>query len=242
MTVIWIDSGRLGPPVRDPDFLNVSLLLHGDGTNGSTTITDSSPSPKTVTAVGNAQISTAQSKFGGASLFSDGIGDALSVAGLSALSQFTMLGVVATYECWIYRNIIQVGLRSVFASFGTAEVGWAIFLDGSTGFQIGRNGGVVNVPLSAGFTTGNWQHLVVQSDGTTIKIYRNGILVGSIAASDNLGGRGAITTVTQDFRIFSRRANNEFALEGYIDDFRITNGVARYDANFTPPTAPFPDI
>jgi hypothetical protein len=55
-------------PVDLQGFGSVSLLLHGNGTNGSTTITDNSPSPKTVTAVGNAQISTAQSKFGGASM------------------------------------------------------------------------------------------------------------------------------------------------------------------------------
>jgi hypothetical protein len=48
-----------GQPVpNDPNFAFNSLLLHGDGTNGSTVITDSSGSPKTVTAVGNAQIST----------------------------------------------------------------------------------------------------------------------------------------------------------------------------------------
>ena len=63
----WLITGSQPVPV-DPLFNNVSLLLHGDGTNGFTTITDSSPTPKTVTAVGNAQISTAQSKFGGAVL------------------------------------------------------------------------------------------------------------------------------------------------------------------------------
>ena len=64
---------------EDPYYGNVSLLLYGDGANGSTTITDSSPTPKTVTAVGNAQISTAQSKFGGASIAFDGAGDYLIV-------------------------------------------------------------------------------------------------------------------------------------------------------------------
>jgi len=49
----WIIAGTEKTPL-DQDYRNVSLLLHGDGTNGSTTIVDSSPSPKTVTAVGNA--------------------------------------------------------------------------------------------------------------------------------------------------------------------------------------------
>jgi hypothetical protein len=75
----WIITPQLRVPV-DPVFNNVSLLLHGNGTNGSTTITDNSPTPKTVTAVGNAQISTAQSKFGGASIAFDGTGDYLTDA------------------------------------------------------------------------------------------------------------------------------------------------------------------
>jgi hypothetical protein len=66
-------------PSEDPYYGNVSLLLRGNGTNGSTTIIDSSPSPKTVTAFGNAQISTAQSKFGGSSIAFDGTGDYLDV-------------------------------------------------------------------------------------------------------------------------------------------------------------------
>ena len=74
MTLKWLSSYA---PV-DEEFDKVSLLLHGDGTNGSTTIIDSSSSPKAVTAVGDAQISTAQSKFGGASIAFDGAGDWLT--------------------------------------------------------------------------------------------------------------------------------------------------------------------
>ena len=57
---IVIDNG-------DPFYSAVSLLLPMDGTNGSTTFTDSGPNALAVTAVGNAQISTTQSKYGGAS-------------------------------------------------------------------------------------------------------------------------------------------------------------------------------
>ena len=53
----------------DSSYASVSLLLHGDGADGSTTFTDNSPTPKTMTVVGNAKISTAQSKFGGAAMY-----------------------------------------------------------------------------------------------------------------------------------------------------------------------------
>ena len=242
MSIIFINPYSFAAAApTDPDFASVSLLLHGDGTNGSTTVTDNSPSPKTVTAVGNAQISTAQSKFGGASIAFDGSGDALSVAGLSALSQFTMTGVVATYECWLYLNSLP-GVRSfLFGSYGTGESGWTVDVNSAGNIFITRNTGGVTITLSSTFTASSWQHLAVVSDGTTITVYRNGISVGSVAASDNLAGRGAITSVTQDFRIGARRVANELPLNGYIDDLRVTQSIARYTANFTPPTAPFPD-
>jgi hypothetical protein len=98
MSVIYIDSYRFGVSgPTDPYFSNVSLLLHGDGTNGSTTIVDSSASPKTLTAFGNAQISTAQSKFGGSSIAFDGTGDYLSI---SSSNDLTLGTSDFTLETW----------------------------------------------------------------------------------------------------------------------------------------------
>jgi hypothetical protein len=237
----WIITPQTKVPV-DPQFGSVSLLLHGNGTNGSTVITDSSGSPKAVTAVGNAQISTAQSKFGGSSIAFDGNGDALSVAGLSDLSQFTMPGVVATYECWLYLNSLPGVRYFLFGSYGTGEFGWTIDVNSSGQIFVTRNNSGVTVSLSSPLTASSWQHLAIVGDGANITIFRNGNLVGSVAADNNLGGNGAINSVTQDFRIGARQTTNLLPLNGYIDDFRITKGVARYTANFTPPAAPFPDI
>jgi hypothetical protein len=232
-----------GQPVpNDPSWSNVSLLLHGDGTNGSTTITDSSGSPKTVTAVGNAQISTAQSKFGGSSIAFDGNGDALSIAGLSDLSQFSMLGVIATYECWIYLNSLPGVRYFLFGSYGTGETGWTIDINNAGNIFLGRNSSGGTITLASTVTTTSWQHLAVVGTGTNVVIYRNGNLVGSVAASDNAFGSGPIVSVTQDFRIGARSTSNDLPFNGYIDDLRITKGVARYTSNFTPPTAPFPDF
>ena len=84
----------------DPYYDNVSLLLHGDGTNGSTTIVDNSPSPKTMTALGNAQISTTESLFGGSSLYFDGSGnDAIQTL---PGNDFVYGTGPFTLEAWIY--------------------------------------------------------------------------------------------------------------------------------------------
>ena len=75
----------------DPYFDNVELLLHGDGTSGSTTITDSSPDNKTVTVVGNAQIDTTVKKFGTGSIEFDGTNSTLTLAsGLIGSGDFTI--------------------------------------------------------------------------------------------------------------------------------------------------------
>jgi hypothetical protein len=82
----------------DPYASNVSLHLKMDGANGSTTFTDSSPNALTVTAVGNAQISTTQSKYNGTSAYFDGTGDYLNLATSTAFGFGTG---DYTAECWI---------------------------------------------------------------------------------------------------------------------------------------------
>ena len=68
-------GGGSSPPPTDEYFGDVSLLLYGDGTNGSTAIVDSSSINHAIGVNGNAQISTTQSKFGGSSMYFDGYGD-----------------------------------------------------------------------------------------------------------------------------------------------------------------------
>ena len=138
----------------DPNFADVSLLLHGNGTNGSTTITDSSPSPKTVTAVGNAQISTAQSKFGGSSIAFDGTGDYLSVPNDGTLQ---MGSVDFTIEFWIYFNSLS-GYQTPFDK-GVVSAGALLM-------QTGNGDGRINVYASGSLvfaestngSTATWTH------------------------------------------------------------------------------------
>jgi hypothetical protein len=160
----------------DPHFSNVSLLLHGDGANSSTTIIDSSPLPKTITVVGNAQIGTVQGRFRGTSIAFDGDGDALSIAGLSDLDHFTMPGVIATCECWLYLNTLPITRFFLFGSYGTGESGWTVDVTPNGNIFMSRNASGVATSGNVGFTftAGTWQHLAVVSDGITISVYRNG--------------------------------------------------------------------
>jgi hypothetical protein len=224
-----------GQPVPlDLSRSNVSLLLHGDGTNGSTTITDSSPSPKTVTAVGNAQISTAQSKFGGASIAFDGTGDYLRVA--EASSSFTFATDNFTIELWLYPSnltgtVVILDWRNVGSFQG----------DRPTIYRTGSNlvffaGGELITGTSA-LINQLFQHIALTKSSGSTRLFVNGTQVGSTYSDSKnyLSPQGGA--------IYAGAVGNGAAgMAGYIDDLRITKGVARYTANFTPPTAPFPDI
>jgi hypothetical protein len=222
----------------DRNYSNVSLLLHGDGTNGSTTITDNSPTPKTVTAVGNAQISTAQSKFGGASIAFDGAGSPVDRVVLPFNDGTTTFGSANfTVEGWVYRNNTSDSLLLVgqgdLASVSTSS--FVLYLGSIVSdFYIG---GSVLTCASPSPSAATWAHVAWTRSGGTVRSFLNGSLVGSNASFGTLSinqGVGQSASLGSSF-------TGAAPFNGYIDDLRITKGVARYTATFTPPTAPFAD-
>jgi hypothetical protein len=222
-----------GPP--EPDFANVSLLLHGDGANGSTTIIDSSPSPKTVSVVGDAQISTAQSKFGGASLAFDGNGDYLSITDSNA---FEFGSGDYTIELWFYMLALPPA-NDPYALFGGLS-GKNFYFGVGTYYGVGTilisyDGFTeLNQTSGASITAGAWYHTAHCRSNGTARLFLNGQVVRS-------GTFGSITGTT-GYQVGASSFYNRSRWNGYIDDLRITKGVAHYTANFTPPTAPFPDV
>ena len=209
----------------DPFFDKVSLLLHGDGANGSTTIVDSSPLPKTVTVFGDAQISTAQSKFGGASIAFDGTGDCLGIPSIvfGTNESFTL-------EAWLYKTARDgSGYTNVFGGSGV-QIGFDLSTEGSVfmyfagGFSVSASG--------TSMTSNTWNHVAWVRNVDACAIYVNGILTGS-------GTRGNSFPLIV---IGALSLGGSYEMNGYIDDLRITKGVARYTSNFTPPTAPFSEV
>ena len=234
----WIITGREAGPA-DPYIGNVSLLLHGDGTNGSTTIIDSSPNPKTVTAFGDAQISTAQSKFGGASIAFDGTGDYVEVNGTNA--SLEMGSGSWTVEMWVYHTArASAGLTSslydslALSSGTTNAIRLRITSFGNLTFY--RYGTPV-FTSSAVISLATWTHVAVVKDGSTLNFYLNGTNVGSIA--DTVTYTNGLNRPILGADGFDP---GSVLFNGYIDELRITKGIARYTSNFTPPTAPFPDF
>ena len=139
---IWPSSG-------DEYFGSVSLLLHMDGSNGSTSFTDSSSNGFTITASGDAQITTTDPKFGTGCLTLDGTGDYLSTPADAAFAFGTN---DFTVECWVYVN--SGNSNNGLFTFGGTNTGLAvaIYQGNWTLSFAGSSGGTVGA-----VTTGAWQ-------------------------------------------------------------------------------------
>ena len=235
MTLKWLSSYA---PV-DEEFDNVSLLLHGDGTNGSTTIVDSSSNVNSVTANNGAQISTTQSKFGGSSIeFLSTANTGLSV---SPSNDFQLGTGDWTIEAWTYQQ--SLNQYSTLFEIGNHSNASSLFIGvGSDGF-LAYSAAFFGPQNSSPSTINVWQHIAVTRSGDLLYFFRDGVTQGTGGYTFNRDLTD-ISTVSAGYPygLFPTAADANFRFNGYIDDLRITKGVARYTQNFTPPTAPFPDL
>ena len=222
------------PYTDDPYFANVSLLLHMDGSNGSTTFTDSSNNAVSVTANGNAQISTAQSKFGGSS-GSFSAGHIITPAG----SLFNFGTGDFCIEFWCYFNSVAAGQRLGGGDLQSTNgnYNWAIYTtsSGQLDYYLGTGStwDIAAVMSIGAVSTGQWYHVALVRNGNTFNGYLDGVSGSSTTSS------AALATNSTNGAFFGAQTTTPF--NGYLDDIRITKGVARYTSNFTLPAAPFPN-
>ena len=216
-------------------------MLHMDGADGSTTFTDSSLSPKTITRYGNAQIDTAQSVFGGASGLFDGNGDYLTIPD----SDDWYLGTGDfTVDFWVMWNALPVsGSLQFFATQATDNSNRLVFdmYYVSAGvFAIELNtivsGTSKIISGQTSLTTGVWYHFAYVRNGNTCKIYKDGTQIAS-----NTSYTVSVGNYTGDLVIGRRHADSGgyFYLNGRIDEFRWSKGIARWTSDFTPPTSAY---
>lgn len=210
----------------DPLFANVQLLLHMDGANGSTTFTDHSSNAYTITVNGGITVTTAQSKFGGASGEFPGVsGDYLTGTLSPGFNPRTSAFCIEVWKRFPNTSSSQ----AFFTKPGTAFY-W-VYLNPS--LYLG-DGSINTLASGLSITPGQWYHLAVSFDGTTYRNFMDGVLLQS---STTLL---ASTTVTA-FDI-GRWSGGGVTSIGQMDDFRLTVGNARYTAGFTPPAAAHPNF
>jgi len=180
--------------------------------------------------VGNAQIDTTIKKFGTGSLEFDGTGDWLLVP--DSIDQRLGTGKF-TIECWLYLS--ATGAARGIVGKGTSTTGWLLSTNASNNVVFTYGTSTITSTGTLSGTT--WYHIAVVREGTgtnQTKIYVGG-------TNDGTGTVSTDFTQTNAGYVGANRTAGD-ALNGYIDDLRITKGVARYTANFTPPTAAFPDL
>lgn len=210
--------------------VNAGTLMHFDGTSGSTTMTDSAIAPHTFTAFGDAQLSTAQSVFGGSSLLLDGTGDYVQTT--TNLNDFIFGSDDFTIECWVKTS---VGNKSIIDFYTTSQPGWQVFLTSGGNIQFYVS---TSILISAGSVTdGNWHHVAVCRSSAVLRIFIDGTLNGSVGFTQNLSHSSTVFAIGG--QVATRNPSYDF--NGYIDEVRVLKGVGVYSANFTVPTAPLPD-
>jgi hypothetical protein len=228
-------TSNFTPPTAPVTAISGTQLLLNNTNAG---IYDNAIKNDLITA-GAAQVNTSVVKYGTGSMSFNGTTSYLqnknpNFAGVFGTGNFTV-------EYWIYPN-----------SFSTAPT---VFDTRTTGTSSNPNGyadffttsGLFNLYFgstvytsSTAISTNTWTHIAVTRSGTSIRVFFNGTQNGStVTNSSNLtdnvnifvGVNVAISTTTPSTNYFN----------GYVDDLRVTRGIARYTANFTAPTAPFPN-
>jgi hypothetical protein len=218
-------SGFVPPVAPVTPVANTTLLLSGSN-SGLIDYT----SKNILETVGNTQLSAVVKKFGSSSMYFDGSGDYLSTPSFV----INDLNGDFTVEAWIYRNGSGV-LHPIF-NLGDYQgsSGILFYVTSGNALAIFTNNGLAMSGGTVSATT--WTHVALVRSGSgsgNIKLYVNGTSVGTPATNN--------TTFTGRLLIGADLYGGSITnfMNGYIDDLRITKGIARYTSNFTPPTEAF---
>jgi hypothetical protein len=231
-------QGQVYTVTKIDDAYSVSLL-HMNGTDGATTFKDETG--KVWTVAGNAQVDTAQSVFGGASGLFDGTGDYLytpdsadwRLDGGSDASQWTIDMRVK------FNGDPGTALKGLMQQYASTSNYWTVFLSGNKLYFIVHSAGSNVVEISNDWdpASDTWYHIAVVKNGTAgYLMFVDGVQIG-LAQTD--------TTVLPDFAGTLRLGNvvgntgTNYYLNGWLDEVRVSKGIARWTTDFIPQTTEY---
>ena len=162
------------------------------------------------------------------------------------LQALSLSGNFLTASAWTQEMWIRLASTSAGQQIGPAFGGggsswsssnghhWIVYTHGS-GFlaqYYGTNGGgnTITIASSAPFTANTWHHWAISWDGTTLRFFLDGTSVATTTSFTP-------SSVSTSYLELGRMNDGSYYSEGYLSDVRITEGLARYTSNFTPPSA-----
>jgi hypothetical protein len=231
------------PQVKDPFFANVTSLIHADlldETTGFTEVTG-----KVWTSISASTISMiSQAKYGVSSLYGIGTGSVVNRFTTPYTTAFDFGSGDFTIEGYIKPKTIidnAYNFRTIFGCTDTQLRPINVALHTTLNTVKMSCGNSINVDYNVvgptnSITTTKFSHFACVRYGNTIQVFVDGIGGTPVIMAGSLKITGALPTIFQD-----NYANIVTLFDGFLDEFRITKGVARYTSNFTPPTTTFPN-
>ena len=192
----------------------------------------------TITANGNAQLDTAQSKFNGSSALFDGTGDWLDIGDITTVHPNTN---DFTLEFWVrFSSLPTAGTFKML--WGTTNANQYFGLWNSSGtyriaIAVSGTDGNYYADWSNGTTSANtWYHYAFQKSSTTISVYKDGTALTSPTTTGTMTSLKGISGTTTYIGRWSNATSYQHS--GWLDEIRLSKNV-RYSSTFTPSTTPF---
>ena len=199
---------------------NTSFLLH----NTDAGIIDKAQVARAVKLIGNTKSSTTQTKFLSSSMYFDGSGDYIKAEGLNigkdGSSDFTAEG-------WFYLTASPSNFITVVQTRASnaSTAGWVMAISASD-FYVYSGAHIVR--KNSAISSNQWYHWAYSRQSGTHRLFLDGTLLDSDTTARNY---------TEDTFWIGAKYDGSENFTGYQSDVRMTHGLARYTANFTPPTA-----
>jgi hypothetical protein len=227
---VFLGRGKVGDGSPAP-----ALLLHFDGSNGSSTFTDSSKFERTVTRSSSGVfISTGQSVFGGASVLFDIIVSYLEVIGTN--SDLALGAGDFTVDFWMRPDSVSSINTNILSYFRPSDFTAKLAILQQNNKIVVFSGATELIVQSNTLSAATWAHVALVRSSGTVTLYINGVSRGS--ASDSTTFVSAV-----DRPRIGKTGSNDTGLTGqfggYLDELRIVIGTAVWTADFTPPAAPY---
>jgi len=215
-------TAEFTPPLTPAS--STGTILHTKGTGAG--IIDKSQSVKSLTLAGDTKSSTTQTKYLTSSMYFDEAGDTLTMT-----SDIPFFGSGDwTFEGWFYfTSVNKSDWQYIFDGRNNGSNYFAQESNNNWRWNSGSGAAIATGLTSSTFSNNTWYHLAVARESGTLRVFVDGTYTGGGADSSAYG--------TTNLVIAGRYASlpNNFGM--YVQDLRFTNGLARYTANFTPPTA-----